>query len=123
MSNLAAVRVENLSKLYRIGTGDTYATFREALVDAFAAPFRRARLKLQGSNGHVAETEDTIWALRDVSFEIKGGRSSESLAPMEQVKARCLRSFRASRSQPVALPRFMAESAHCWKSARAFTAS
>lgn len=72
MSNLA-VRVEGLSKLYRIGEADTYATFREALVDALAAPFRRARQKLQGSNGHVAETEDTIWALRDVSFEIKTG--------------------------------------------------
>jgi lipopolysaccharide transport system ATP-binding protein len=72
MSNVA-VHVEELSKLYRIGASDAYATFREALVDAFAAPFRRARLKLQGSTGQVPKTEDTIWALKNITFEIKTG--------------------------------------------------
>jgi lipopolysaccharide transport system ATP-binding protein len=72
MSNVA-VHVDDLSKLYRIGASDAYATFRDLLADAFAAPFRRARLKLQGSTGQVPKTEDTIWALKDVSFEIKTG--------------------------------------------------
>lgn len=68
-----AVHVESLSKLFRIGTVEKYTTFRETLTDAFTAPFRRARLILQNSNGHVAETNNTIWALRDVSFTIKQG--------------------------------------------------
>jgi lipopolysaccharide transport system ATP-binding protein len=72
MSNVA-VHVEELSKLYCIGASDAYATFRELLADAFAAPFRRASSKLQGCNGQVPKTEDTIWALKDVSFEIKTG--------------------------------------------------
>jgi lipopolysaccharide transport system ATP-binding protein len=71
--SLLAVHVENLSKLYHIGAAETYATIRESLMEAFAAPFRRAREKLQSSNGQVSESCDTIWALKDVSFEIKQG--------------------------------------------------
>lgn len=37
-----AIRVENLSKLYRIGTGRVpYKTLRESLTDALVSPFRR----------------------------------------------------------------------------------
>ena len=72
MSNLA-IHVDGLSKLFRIGAREHSRTFRETLTDAFAAPFRRARLLLQGSNGHVPATDNTIWALKDVSFTIKRG--------------------------------------------------
>jgi lipopolysaccharide transport system ATP-binding protein len=72
MSNLA-IHVDGLSKLFRIGAREHSRTFRETLVDAFAAPFRHARLLLQSSNGHVAETDNTIWALKDVSFTVKHG--------------------------------------------------
>ena len=71
--SLLAVHVENLSKLYHIGAAETYVMIRESLMEAFAAPFRRAREKLQSSNGQVSESGDTIWALKDVSFEIKQG--------------------------------------------------
>ena len=71
--SLLAVHVEKLSKLYQIGPAETYATIRESLMEAFAAPFRRAREKLQSSNRQVCSISDTIWALKDVSFEIKQG--------------------------------------------------
>jgi lipopolysaccharide transport system ATP-binding protein len=71
--SLLAVHVEKLSKLYQIGPTETYATIRESLMEVFAAPFRRAREKLQPSNGQVCASSDTIWALNDVSFEINQG--------------------------------------------------
>ena len=52
--SVLAVHVEKLSKLYQIGPTETYATIRESLMEAFAAPFRRARAKLQSSNGRSA---------------------------------------------------------------------
>jgi homopolymeric O-antigen transport system ATP-binding protein len=67
-----AVRVEDLGKLYRIGAAETYATFRESLMQFLTAPFRRPG-KLNGGNGYDAETTDRIWALSDVSFEIEPG--------------------------------------------------
>jgi lipopolysaccharide transport system ATP-binding protein len=59
------VRVENLSKQYRIGTrGPAYGTLRESLVDAIRAPFKR----LNGTGNR-----ETIWALKDVSFDVSPG--------------------------------------------------
>lgn len=61
------IKVENLSKLYRIGTrGPAYRTLRETLAGAFRAPLARLR-----HNGQ-ADSE-TIWALKDVSFEVYPG--------------------------------------------------
>jgi lipopolysaccharide transport system ATP-binding protein len=71
--NDIAIRVDGLSKLFRIGAREHSRTFRETLTDVFAAPFRHARLLLQGSNGHVRDTDTTIWALRDVSFTVNRG--------------------------------------------------
>ena len=68
-----AVHAEGLSKLFRIGGVEAYTTFRETLTNAFAAPFRRTLSMLQGTNGHVSEGENEIWALKDVSFKVKRG--------------------------------------------------
>ncbi len=69
MSDLA-IRVEGLSKRYRIGhTVDSYRTLRDALARAAAAPLRRLR------RTSTAEASDSyIWALRDVSFEVRQGQ-------------------------------------------------
>lgn len=67
------IRVETLSKQYRIGTRQApYATLRESLTNAVTAPFRRFQ-----STPHSAlrtpRSEDTFWALKDVSFEVQPG--------------------------------------------------
>jgi len=73
MSNVA-VRVEGLGKLYRIGgKQERYRTLRDSLTDAVSAPFRRARSLLHGQAYGAAGLEETIWALKDVSFEVHHG--------------------------------------------------
>src|SRR3989442_11584182 len=61
------ISVENLGKQYRLGTqGAAYSTVREALTRA-VLPRRGGPPK--NDNG----SEQTIWALRDISFDIKAG--------------------------------------------------
>ena len=96
------IKVQNLSKQYRIGAREGYRTFRETLVDAAKAPFQRldtavrkglrvvrssdsklsalrsvhteggSTLSAPGSK-QSSRGDDLIWALRDVSFEVKQG--------------------------------------------------
>ena len=74
MMNEIAIRAENLSKQYRIGGPQaSYKTFRDTLAEAVRAPFRRAARLLQGQPYGAAELDEEIWALRDVSFEVRRG--------------------------------------------------
>ena len=69
MSELA-IRVENLSKRYRIGkTRQRHDTLRDALMDGLSSLPHLLR------NGHsrAGEGEDTFWALKDVSFDVHRG--------------------------------------------------
>jgi lipopolysaccharide transport system ATP-binding protein len=59
-----AVRADGVAKHYRLGTLERYPTLREVL----AAPFRRARATRPPPPGG-----DSLWALRDVSFEVEPG--------------------------------------------------
>ena len=62
---------EGLSKRYRLGTGaHRYGRLTESLSTAFAAPFR----KLFG-RGAPSPSEEILWALKDVSFEVKVGQA------------------------------------------------
>jgi len=73
MGNVA-IRVEGLGKLYRIGgKQERYRTLRDTLTDAFAAPFKRARNLLRGQAYGAAGLQETIWALKGVSFEVQHG--------------------------------------------------
>ena len=67
-----AIRVENLSKQYRIGGPQArYKTIRESLTEAVGAPFRRLSSVVRGQSSAVSN--ETIWALKDVSFEVQRG--------------------------------------------------
>ena len=69
-----AIRCEALAKRYEIGEREAYKTIRDVITDAVAAPFRRLRSAAQhSSNGNGSHDKPTIWALKDVSFEIKRG--------------------------------------------------
>jgi lipopolysaccharide transport system ATP-binding protein len=69
------IQVEKLGKLYHIGRAQQrHDTLRDALVDGLRTPFRRFRPSQSAiHNPQSATEEDTIWALRDVSFEVKRG--------------------------------------------------
>ncbi len=62
-----AIKIEHLSKRYRIGgLHPGYMTFRELIGSLVTAPFR----KLKGSNGR-----QTLWALNDVNLRNRTGRA------------------------------------------------
>jgi len=64
-----AIRVENLSKRYRIGAREKRAnTLRETLGNLAASPFGYLRRTLRGPS-----EEEIIWALKGVSFEVQRG--------------------------------------------------
>ncbi len=69
MSNVV-IRVENLSKQYRIGTANhRHDTLRDHIAERFKSMFGR------NGYGHPNDPRDTIWALKDVSFEVKQGEA------------------------------------------------
>jgi lipopolysaccharide transport system ATP-binding protein len=64
----SAIRVENLSKCYRIGHAagrGSYLTLRESLMEGISSTFRRLR-------GDIRETEE-FWAPKGVDFEVRPG--------------------------------------------------
>ena len=67
------IKVENLSKRYRIGLQEKKAdTFAQQLWNNFKAPVENfKRIKSLGKFGE--ENESVHWALKDVSFEVKQG--------------------------------------------------
>ena len=69
------IKVEGLGKKYHIGARQTrrYRTLRDSLTNAVVAPFRRASKLLRGHATGAAELDEEMWALKDVSFEIKRG--------------------------------------------------
>ena len=71
-----AIQVVNLSKLYKIGGPQRkYNRFGDQLVDMVAAPFRRAIMLARGQASSASELDQELWALDDVSLEIKHGEA------------------------------------------------
>ena len=62
----------------RTGPQAGYKTIRESLTEAVGAPFRRLSSVVRGQSSAVSN--ETIWALKDVSFEIKQGDVNSTVA-------------------------------------------
>src|SRR5258708_37128085 len=66
------IKVENLSKKYLLGVlGHAEDSFREALVRGLRKPWDLLRGNSQ--NGNRSSQPSSIWALRDINFEIYPG--------------------------------------------------
>jgi lipopolysaccharide transport system ATP-binding protein len=73
MSDLA-IRVDGIGKKYQIGgPSKTYDRLGDQLVDALTAPFKRAQNLILGRTSSAANLQETFWALKDVSFEVRKG--------------------------------------------------
>jgi lipopolysaccharide transport system ATP-binding protein len=68
--NDVVIRADNLGKRYRIGERVPYLTLRDALARAIAAPLRGIRSRSSPTPDSEA---NQIWALTDVSFEVRRG--------------------------------------------------
>jgi len=70
------IKVEHLSKQYRIGVKERYGCLRESIVKGFTAPFRRLK-----RIGRKPSPNETIWALKDVSLEVRQGEVLGIIGP------------------------------------------
>lgn len=82
-----AIRVECLSKSYRIGQRENYATLRDTLTRSFCAPFQRlasiaSRRQPTGSTTSGAGyDESTIWALKNITLDVHHGEALGIIGP------------------------------------------
>ncbi len=75
--NGTAIQAERLGKMYQVGAlRPGFKTWREGASDIASAPFRLAASRLRSGNGHPAgEETNTIWAIRDISFQVPFGQA------------------------------------------------
>lgn len=67
-----AIRAMGLGKQYRIGRRETYRALRDVLTDHIQGAGRLLRSLYRGSSDS-PRSSDLIWAVRDVSFEVRRG--------------------------------------------------
>ena len=90
--NSSIITVDRLAKAYRIGLKERIPdTLVGAIAGLVKSPLRRfrslRRLTTFGADGDSAP--DTLWALRDVSFEVPRAKCWASSAATAPARARC----------------------------------
>ena len=69
-----AIQVNNLGKMYHIGgLQQSGQTLRESINKMAMAPFKRARDLIRGQAYGAAGLNEEMWALKDISFDVKHG--------------------------------------------------
>jgi lipopolysaccharide transport system ATP-binding protein len=76
MSDIA-IRVEAISKYYRIGEREPYKMLRDVLVRSLSTQVRSMASRLVGRGEAVngEQSKNDFWALKDVSFEVREGEA------------------------------------------------
>ncbi len=93
-----AIKVENISKRYKIGLASQrfqYGMLRDVLVDTARAPFRFAASLFGKQLDDPGRNAGYIWALKDVSLNWKKERCSALLGAMEPENQPCSRFYPA----------------------------
>ena len=67
-----AITIDRVSKEYRLGQRERYRALRDTLAELLRAP-ARGMSRLFGDTSNAEATDNRIWALRDVSFEVGQG--------------------------------------------------
>lgn len=71
---MSIITVENLSKRYRIGLAEKrHETFSGAIASAIMSPFRNFQRLKKLISFNDDNTDDTIWALKDIHFNVEEG--------------------------------------------------
>lgn len=71
-----AIRLEGIGKRYRLGEREPYRALRDALAEAIGRPLRRLSMRPRAdtaSPSRPSPDDGWIWALKDVSLEIRRG--------------------------------------------------
>jgi len=68
-----AIRVRQLGKQFQLGVRkERYRTVRDAITEGASRMWQSSRSLLRGSRGR-GRTQESFWALRDVSFDVQSG--------------------------------------------------
>ncbi len=67
------IHVCNIGKRYQIGQRERYQSLRDAIMKTVAAPLRWSKRLIEKATLGDGSTAQTIWALRDVNFDVKAG--------------------------------------------------
>ena len=116
----AAISATGLGKRYRIGRRPP-GSLRDALTEGAAAWFERSKDRLAGRSADPR----TVWALKDVSFEVQAGRGGRHHRPQRRRQEHAAEDPVAASPSPTEgrADAYGAVWARCWRSAPASTRS